>query len=137
VDLPEASAERPSRFMLCPLASLQCSNPLFLSDSLACSTAPLRDATWSRAAIFSKQSASLSPLQRFAQQSSEVVLVSVSCGEPDPYGTASITVDPPAGFAPEVTRGHHLLEQRARPVFRVAEAGVKNLHNVEADIESD
>ncbi len=42
-----------------------------------------------------------------------------------------------AGLAPEPARGDHAAQQRARPVLRVAEAGVQDVENRQAYVEAD
>jgi hypothetical protein len=47
----------------------------------------------------------------------------------------SVPVDTAARFTAEVTRGDHLSEQRAGPVFRIAELVVNGLHDRQQHIE--
>ena len=49
----------------------------------------------------------------------------------------SVPVDTVAGFAPEIACGDHLLEERRRPVFRVAEFVMDRLHHRQEHIEAD
>src|SRR5208283_2077516 len=52
-------------------------------------------------------------------------------------GSRLILEESLAGLAAEIARVAHLLQQRARAILRILEAGVERLHDVKHDVEAD